>query len=306
MISVVIPAKDEEEMVAETVRQVRHALKDTDHEIVLVDDGSQDATALRAAEAGARVISHPHNIGYGGALKTGIRAAIYDTIVITDADGTYPNDQIPVLLKEYEKGFNMVVGARTGRHYRESFIKSPLRFILKSLVEYTTGKKIPDVNSGLRVFSKQKTLPYFNHLCNTFSFTTSLTLAYMMNSLFVSYVAIPYHMRAGKTKVRLWKDTMRTLQYIVEAIVYYNPIKIFILMSVIIFIVSVFSFALAVFTQFKYLLLPRNRRHPHVHTRFLLRYGRCLAAKDHGERLKRHVLNMPSIVHSLCRPAKTS
>ena len=251
MISVVIPAKDEEEMVAETVRQVRHALKDTDHEIVLVDDGSQDATALRAAEAGARVISHPHNIGYGGALKTGIRAAIYDTIVITDADGTYPNDQIPVLLKEYEKGFNMVVGARTGRHYRESFIKSPLRFILKSLVEYTTGKKIPDVNSGLRVFSKQKTLPYFNHLCNTFSFTTSLTLAYMMNSLFVSYVAIPYHMRAGKTKVRLWKDTMRTLQYIVEAIVYYNPIKIFILMSVIIFIVSVFSFALAVFTQFK-------------------------------------------------------
>jgi polyisoprenyl-phosphate glycosyltransferase len=249
MISVVIPAKDEEEMVAETILQVQRALEGVDHEIIVVDDGSLDATAGRAMAAGARVISHPHNLGYGGALKTGIRAARYDTIVITDADGTYPNDQIPILLKEYEKGFDMVVGARTGQYYRESILKSPLRLVLKLLVEYTTGLKVPDVNSGLRVFSRQKTLPYFNHLCNTFSFTTSLTLAYMMNSLFVSYVPIPYHVRTGKTKVHLWSDTLRTLQYIVEAIVYYNPIKIFLLMSGLIVASSILSLALAIFTK---------------------------------------------------------
>lgn len=181
--------------------------------------------------AGSRVISHPHNLGYGASLKTGIRAASYDTIVITDADGTYPNNQIPMLLAEYEKGFDMVVGARGGRNYHESPLKSPMRLILKFLVEYTTGRKIPDVNSGLRVFSKGKVQKYFQHLCNTFSFTTSLTLAYMMDGLFVTYVPIPYHKRVGKTKVHLLRDSLRTLQYIVEAITYYNPLKLFLLIS---------------------------------------------------------------------------
>jgi polyisoprenyl-phosphate glycosyltransferase len=249
MITVVVPAKNEEEMVAETISQVRSALEGTEHEIIVIDDGSLDATAERARAAGARVISHPHNLGYGGALKTGIRAALYDTIVITDADGTYPNDQIPLLFGEYNKGFDMVVGARTGQHYRESILKNPLRHVLKLLVEYTTGLKVPDVNSGLRIFSRQKSLPYFNHLCNTFSFTTSLTLAYMMNSLFVSYVPIPYHMRTGKTKVRLWRDSLRTLQYIIEAIIYYNPIKIFLLMSGLVVAGSIVSLALAIFTK---------------------------------------------------------
>ena len=249
MISVIIPAKDEEAAVGSTVQQVRGALGKTKHEVVVVDDGSRDATAERARKAGARVISHPHNLGYGAALKTGIRAARYDTIVITDADNTYPNDQIPQLLKVYQKGFDMVVGERTGEHYLESILKSPLRMVLKFLVEYTTGRKVPDVNSGLRIFSREKVLPYFSHLCNTFSFTTSLTLAYMMNFLFVAYLPIPYHKRTGRTKVRLWRDTLRTLQYIVEAIVYYNPIKLFILMSSLIIGGSLFSLVVALFTR---------------------------------------------------------
>ncbi len=231
MISVIIPAKDEEDAITATVEQIRGTLEGVEHEIIVVDDGSRDATAGRARQAGACVLSHPHNLGYGAALKTGIRAARFDTIVITDADNTYPNELIPRLVEEYGRGFDMVVGARTGQHSLESVLKSPLRLILKFLVEYTTGRKVPDVNSGLRVFSRKKVLPYFNHLCNTFSFTTSLTLAYMMNFLFVTYVPIPYHKRTGRTKVHLLRDTLRTLQYIVEAIVYYNPIKIFLLMS---------------------------------------------------------------------------
>ena len=236
MITVVIPAFNEGPAIRETIRQVVTALAGETHEIIVVDDGSADTTGAQAAEAGARVIRHPHNIGYGGALKTGIRAATFDTIVITDADGTYPNADIPKLLGEFGKGFSMIVGARSGSHYHESAMKTPLRYTLKWLVEFTTGRKIPDVNSGLRVFSRSEALPYLNHLCNTFSFTTSITLAYMMTSKFVGYVPIAYYERIGGTKVRLFRDSLRTLQYIVQAILYYNPLKMFILVSALLFI----------------------------------------------------------------------
>ncbi len=229
MISVVIPAFDEAGAIRDTIAQMRTAIGAVEHEIIVVDDGCADRTADEAAAAGGRVLSHPHNLGYGAALKTGIRAATFDTIVITDADGTYPNDQLPRLLAEFNKGFNMVVGARTGGHYRESLFKAPLRYLLKWLVEFTTGRRIPDVNSGFRVFSRQEVLPHLDHLCNTFSFTTSLTLAYMMTARFVGYVPVAYNQRIGRTKVRLFRDSLRTLQYIVQAILYYNPLKMFLL-----------------------------------------------------------------------------
>jgi glycosyltransferase involved in cell wall biosynthesis len=234
MISLVIPALNEEDAIAGTILSLRKVLVDsgiTNAEIILIDDGSSDKTGARAAEAGARVIRHPHNVGYGRALKSGIRAAKYDTIVMIDADLTYPAEAIPGMLVEYGKGFDMVVGARTGQHYRESAFKVPLRTLLKSLVEYTAGRDVPDVNSGLRVFSRQAILSYLDHLCDTFSFTTSLTLAYMLTHKFVSYMPISYHARMGSSKVRLLRDSLRTLQYIVQAIVYYNPIKIFLLLS---------------------------------------------------------------------------
>lgn len=230
-ISVVIPAFNEADAIGRTVTEIASVLSGHTHEVIVVDDGSSDATAPQAAAAGARVITHPHNLGYGAALKTGIRAAANDTIVITDSDGTYPSADLPKLLELYGKGFNMVVGARTGRNYHESAMKSPLRYLLKWLVEFTTGRPIPDVNSGLRVFARAEALPYLDHLCNTFSFTTSITLAYMMTAKFVGYVPIGYHERIGKSKVRLFRDSLRTLQYIVQAILYYNPLKMFLLIS---------------------------------------------------------------------------
>jgi glycosyltransferase involved in cell wall biosynthesis len=253
-ISVIVPAMDEETAVAATVQSVQQALTGSVYEIIVVDDGSQDATAACARAAGARVVRHPHNLGYGAAIKTGIRQAQYDTIVITDADGTYPDDQIPCLLAEYQKGFDLVVGARQGQNYVGSLVKAPLRLLLKLLVEYTTGRKVPDVNSGLRVFSKKTVLPYFNHLSNAFSFTTSMTLAYSMNSLFVTYLPVPYHPRVGKTKVHLLRDSLRTLQYVVEGITYYNPLKIFLLMSVLIVVTALVCLALALLLRLTFFL----------------------------------------------------
>ena len=134
----------------------------------------------------------------------------------------------------------MVVGQRTGKYYRESPIKLPFRIILRFLVEYVAERKIPDINSGFRIFDKKTSQKYFSHLCNTFSFTTSLTLAYMMNGKFVHYIPIQYFKREGSTKVKLLQDSIRTLQYIIEAVIYYNPMKMFMLLSVFLIILGVF------------------------------------------------------------------
>jgi len=254
MLSVVIPAYNEEESILPALKHIQKVLQDlkiTPWEIVVVDDGSTDQTQKRLGSlkkpSSLKILHHPHNLGYGRSLKDGIAAAKYDTIVITDADLTYPFEKLGDLLAEYEKGFDMVVGKRTGEFYRESIIKSPLRSILKFLVEFTAGRSIPDINSGFRIFSRNVVKDYFKHLCNTFSFTTSMTLAYMMTGKTVQYIDIPYHERRGHTKVRLFRDSLRTLQYILQAINYYNPLKIFLLFALLCFAGSIMGFVMSTF-----------------------------------------------------------
>ena len=229
MISVVIPAFNEEASMRPTLERLRALPAFDNWEVLVVDDGSSDRTSEVAAALGARVLRHPDNLGYGRALKTGIAAATHDTIVIMDADGTYDPGDIPRLVAAHAHGFDMVVGLRSDVHLKESSFKTGLRWVLTRLVEFTAGRRVPDVNSGLRVFSRATIQPYFGQLCDTFSFTTSQTLAYMMTARFVSFVPITYGTRHGRSKVRLFRDALRTLQYIVQSILYYNPIKLFLL-----------------------------------------------------------------------------
>ncbi len=248
MISVVIPALNEEIAIGATiagVSEVLTAAKLVPFEIVVVDDGSSDQTGKIAAAAGAKVVRHPHNVGYGRSLKNGIAAAQYDMIAICDADGTYPASAIPELVRLHREGFDMAVGQRQGPHYRESMLKMPMRALLRFLVEWTAGRRIPDINSGLRVFSRTAVMQYFSHLCDTFSFTTSMTLAYMMTGRFVAYTPIDYFERAGRSKVRLFRDALRTLQYVVEAILYYNPLKLFLLFSLICLVAAALMMAVS-------------------------------------------------------------
>jgi glycosyltransferase involved in cell wall biosynthesis len=248
MISVIIPALNEEIAIGATIAGVSGVLTAANlvpFEIVIVDDGSTDRTGAIAAAAGAKVVRHPHNVGYGRSLKNGIAAAQYDMIAICDADGTYPVSAIPELVRLYLEGFDMAVGQRQGPHYRESMLKMPMRALLRFLVEWTAGRHIPDINSGLRVFSRTAVMQYFSHLCDTFSFTTSLTLAYMMTGRFVAYTPIDYFERAGRSKVRLFRDALRTLQYVVEAILYYNPLKLFLLFSLICLVAAVLMMAVS-------------------------------------------------------------
>ncbi len=248
MVSLLIPAYNEEESIIETIDNAKllfKNLKIKDFEIIVINDGSTDKTKEYAKKAGAKIITHPQNLGYGFSLKNGIKNAKFQTIIITDADQTYPLDEVPKLYNEYKKGFDMVVGKRIG--YKESLFKVMLRKILKLVVEFAAGRKIPDINSGLRVFNRDTIKEYLPHLCETFSFTTSATLAYMMNGKFVTYVPINYGKRIGKSKVNLMRDSFKTIFYIMQTVTYYNPLKIFMLFAFACILFSILGFLGSIF-----------------------------------------------------------
>lgn len=234
-LSVVIPAYNEADAIADTIARIRAlAQKESwEVEVIVVDDGSTDGTGDVARQSGAEVLRHPTNGGYGLSLQHGIRAARHEFVAITDADGTYPIESLPQLYRMVVKeGFDMSVGARQGEEYRRGWWKYPARIVFRWLAEYVSGRRIPDVNSGLRVFKKSVITPYLPHTCLGFSFTTSITTIFFLNGLFVGYHPISYAKRIGVSKVRHFRDTLRTAQILVSVIARYNPIKLFLLMGV--------------------------------------------------------------------------
>jgi glycosyltransferase involved in cell wall biosynthesis len=243
-LSVLIPAYNEAGAIQDTIERIQATLRraGVEHEIIVIDDGSTDRTGDKARSVGVEVLEHPENGGYGRALKTGLRHATGDWIAITDADGSYPVESLPALLEQVPR-FDMAVGARTGATYRESLAKWWARLALKAMVRFVTGVDVPDVNSGLRVFRKAIALDHIASFGNGFSFTTTLTLAMLLESRFVAYVPIEYHRRVGQSKVRLSRDTLRTMQILVMAIVAYNPIKLFLLLAYIALIGGAVSLA---------------------------------------------------------------
>jgi len=181
-VTVVIPAYNEAEHVAGQVEAVERQMGSTGwtYEIIVVDDGSSDETSERAAVTGARVLRRPRNRGYGAALKLGIRSAQYDWILITDADGTYPVESIPALLAEASAN-EMVVGARTGKIVKVPLVRRPAKWFLRQLASYLAGRRLPDLNSGLRLMRKSLVMRYEHLLQDGFSFTTTITLASAVN-----------------------------------------------------------------------------------------------------------------------------
>ncbi len=227
-VSIVIPAYNEAPHIAEQIRAVHKVMAQTDwqFEILVVDDGSSDETGERAATAGAQVLHHRRNLGYGAALKRGIAAAQYDWVLITDADGTYPCEAIPELLAVSADN-EMVVGARTGEVVNIPLSRRPAKWFLNRLASYLAGQKLPDINSGLRLMRKSLVNTYVHLLPSGFSFTTTITLAAACNDHPFQYVPIDYHTRLGDSKIRPWHAYEFTL-LIVRTIVFFNPLKVFI------------------------------------------------------------------------------
>ncbi len=226
-VSVVIPAYNEVKSINRTVDEIKCVLTEANisHEIIIVDDGSTDGTCEAVTNNDARVISHDSNRGYGAALKTGIHNALADTIIITDSDATYPNDRIPDLLASM-KGCDMVVGSRTGKAAKIPLIRRPAKWCLSKLANYLVERKIPDLNSGMRVMKKAIVNKFIEILPNGFSFTTTITLALMSNDYLIKYIPIDYHARVGSSKIRPFKDTLNFIMLIVRAILYFNPLKV--------------------------------------------------------------------------------
>lgn len=241
-VSIVMPAFDEEEGISFSVRDLRTVMDGLGkpYELVVVDDGSTDATAELAAREGARVISLPRNVGYGGALKAGIARAMYDTIVITDADGTYPADAVPALL-EFAGDFDMVVGARIGDNVRIPAIRLPAKWVLARLASYLAGQPIPDLNSGLRVVRREMVERFEFLLPSGFSFTTSITLAALCNERLVHYHPIDYRARLGDSKIRPF-HAFEFLMLILRTVVFFNPLKVFLPLGAILFLVGLGKF----------------------------------------------------------------
>lgn len=227
-ISVVIPAFNEEKSIAAQVEKVRQVMSanEISGEILVIDDGSEDGTAEEARLAGARLLVHPENRGYGSSLKTGILAAENETIVIIDADGTYPAAQIPTLLEKLENA-DMVVGARTGENVQIPLVRQPAKLFLRLLAEQVAGQKIPDLNSGMRIFRRECIKQYFPVLSNRFSFTTTSTLALLADNYRVVYHPIDYYARVGKSKIVPW-HFMDFIMLILRVSMMFNPLKVFI------------------------------------------------------------------------------
>ncbi|MGE5342402.1 MAG: glycosyltransferase family 2 protein [Candidatus Omnitrophota bacterium] len=242
-LSVVIPVYNEEKYIERTIAEIQSVLSNSqiEYEIIIVNDGSTDNTGnilkeSRLASA-FHLVTHDHNLGYGASLKSGIRNSRYDYIAITDADGTYPIDDIPKLYAEIAT-CDMVVGARTGEKVHIPLMRRPAKWLLRKLANYLTSYKIPDLNSGLRIFRKDQVLKFFGILPRGFSFTTTITLAMMTNDLQVKFIPIDYMKRSGKSKIRPIRDTLLFTQLIIRTILYFNPLKVFLPVSLFLFMAS--------------------------------------------------------------------
>lgn len=241
-ISIIIPAFNEEGAIENTVIRIDEQFrqKGVAYEIIVVDDGSTDATSRKLKEislANLKVITHEKNRGYGAAIKSGIEFSASEILAITDADGTYPNEKISDLIFEIDQ-YDMVVGARCGQHVKIPLARRPAKWIIKKLAEYLCNKEIPDINSGLRVMRKSIVRRFLKLLPNGFSLTTTITLAMLTNEYRVKYVPIDYHRRAGRSKLRPIHDTLNFIQLIIRTVMYFDPLKVFLPASVFFFMIS--------------------------------------------------------------------
>ncbi len=233
-VSIVIPVYNEARGVDSLVRRLAKLLARLPEgsEALLVNDGSTDGSgdllarqANEAAAPGIRLLEHPRNRGYGAALKTGISAAGNDLIAIADADGTYPLEALPKLLDRIDAGAAMAVGARSLRH--QPAIRRPAKWFLNALASWLAGERIPDLNSGLRVFRREHARRHWRMLPDGFSFTTTMTMNLIGDGETVVFLPIRYRERVGRSKIRPVRDMAGFLLLIARMSMAYSPLKIF-------------------------------------------------------------------------------
>jgi len=242
-LSIIIPAFNEEESIGATIDGVWNAVEtcSVDFEVIVVDDGSSDKTAEIAKSKGVRVLRNDQNKGYGASLKAGIQKAQFGLIAIIDADGTYPPDELCHLLAEMnQEGFDydMVVGSRTGAYVKIPILRKPAKWFLTQLADYLTNSRIPDLNSGLRVFKRGLIDRFLDLLPDGFSLTTTITIAALTNGYQVKYIPINYYKRTGRSSIRPLQDFLGFLTLIVRLVVCFKPLNVFLPASLILVVIG--------------------------------------------------------------------
>lgn len=230
-ITVIIPAYNEEKSIAKIIRGIQNLKKG--YEILVVDDGSEDNTAQIAQKSGASIIRHPYNVGNGAAVKTGVRNARGDIILLLDADEQHNPKDIPRLLAHI-KEYDMVVGARTRKSKVSSF-RAFGNSLLKMVANYLAGTRVPDLTSGFRAVRRDVLIHYLHILPNRYSYPTTITLALLKDGHTVKYISLETIGKRGEGKsgIQPFWDGLRFLVIIVRIIMLFDPLKVFLPMSII-------------------------------------------------------------------------
>lgn len=250
-ISVVLPVFNERGHLTEEVTRIRAALEasSSSFEIIVVDDGSTDGSSDEARQVGGiRLIQFSRNRGTGAARKAGTRAARGRVVVWTDVDMTYPNDEIPRLVKELE-GYDQVVGARTTEQGTAKALRVPAKWFIRKLASYLSQTPIPDLNSGFRAFRRDVGAQFLHLLPDGFSCVSTMTLSFLSNGYSVKHVPIDYRPRAGRSKFHWWDDTQRYVTQVVRMILTFNPLRVFIPTGMALTLIGVAKLAFDLFVK---------------------------------------------------------
>jgi glycosyltransferase involved in cell wall biosynthesis len=223
-ISLILPAKNEAEGLRQALPGVRQLLPDA--EIIVVDDGSTDQTALVAREMGARVLSSPYSMGNGAAIKRGAREATGDVLMFMDADGQHNIQLIPQVLAKLDDGYDMAVGAR-GWDGQASMGRGMANGLYNAIATLMTGHHVADLTSGFRAVRAEKFREFLHLLPNGFSYPTTITMAFFRSAYPVAYVPIPVAQRIGRSHIRPLRDGLRFLLIIFKIATLYSPLKLF-------------------------------------------------------------------------------
>ena len=248
-VSIVIPAFNEAESLEAVIKKIT-MLDLPGCEIIVVDDGSTDGSSDVALKAGANVIRHPYNIGNGAAVKSGIRVARGRTIVLMDGDGQHQPQDIPKLLAE-SRDYHMVVGARA-KGSKLRFHRYAANMIYNWLASYVTQFNVKDLTSGFRALPRAEALRFIDLLPNTFSYPTTLTLAFLRSGLTVKYVPIQSLYRSGQSKISLVSDGFRFLLIITKIATLFAPFRIFLPVSVVCFLGGLTNYIYTYVTQHRF------------------------------------------------------
>lgn len=223
-ISVIIPAKNESATIGEVVQGLY--MLDLSLEVIVVDDGSTDDTAEQAERNGARVVKNRYSKGNGAAIKAGVREATGSTFVFMDADGQHDPKDVPTLLEELKRGYDMVVGAREWTS-QANIGRGIANTIYNRLASYMTGHKVRDLTSGFRVARAEIFMKFIHLLPNGFSYPTTSTMAFFRDGYSVSYKSIYVAKRVGKSHINVLRDGFRFFLVIFKIGTLYSPLKIF-------------------------------------------------------------------------------